>query len=105
MKNNFFKKVYAVTREIPKGRVMSYGQIALFLDMPKGARQVGWALSMVKEADMVPWWRVVNGEGRISIKGKYSAEEQRQLLIQEGVEVSKDLTFDIEKYRFTPGKK
>lgn len=100
MKNNFFDRVYAVVGSIPVGRVMSYGQIALFLDKPRGAREVGWALSMVKEKDMVPWWRVVNNSGRISIKGRYSAEEQRQLLIREGVEVSRDFTFDIEKYRW-----
>ena len=85
---------------IPVGCVMSYGQIALFLDKPRGAREVGWALSMVKEKDMVPWWRVVNNSGRISIKGRYSAIEQKRLLIREGVKVSRDFTFDIEKYRW-----
>lgn len=102
---NFFEKVYMVVRGIPVGHVMSYGQIALFLDMPRAAREVGWALSMIKPGDTVPWWRVVNGKGRISIKGKYSAEEQRQFLIQEGIKVSNDFTFDIEKYRFVPSNK
>jgi hypothetical protein len=60
-------------------------------------------LNLTKEVDLVPWWRVINNEGRISIKSlKYSAEEQRQLLIQEGVKVAEDLTIDIEKYRFIP---
>ena len=104
LRSGFFEKVYAVVRGIPKGRVMSYGQVALFLDMPRGAREVGWALSMIKDSDMVPWWRVVNGEGRVSIKGKYSADEQRELLKEEGVQFSKDFTFDIEKYRFIPGE-
>jgi len=103
-RKGFFEKVYVVVRSIPKGRVMSYGQVALFLDMPRGAREVGWALSMIKDSDMVPWWRVVNGEGRVSIKGKYSADEQRELLKEEGVQFSKDFTFDIEKYRFIPGE-
>jgi methylated-DNA-protein-cysteine methyltransferase-like protein len=97
--------VYAVVRQIPEGYVMSYGQVALFLDMPRGAREVGWALSRVKGPDMVPWWRVVNNKGRVSIKGKYSAEEQRQLLLQEGIKVSEDFTFEIEKYRYNPWKK
>lgn len=104
-KNSFFEKVYQVTRSIPYGKVMSYGQIALFLDMPRGAREVGWALSQIGDHDQVPWWRVVNNQGRVSIKGKYTAEEQRQLLLQEGVEVYKDLSFDIEKYRFNPLQK
>lgn len=104
-KNRFFEKVYLVVRGIPHGKVMSYGQIALFLDMPRGAREVGWALSRVSDYDRVPWWRVVNNKGRVSIKGKYTAEEQRQLLMQEGVKVYKDLSFDIEKYRFNPLQK
>ncbi len=105
MKNdNFFKMVYQVVRGIPLGLVMSYGQIAQELDMPRAAREVGWALSRVRDGDIVPWWRVVNNQGRVSIKGKYSAEEQRQLLIQEGIEILDDFTFDIEKYRYTPGE-
>ncbi|OGM81435.1 hypothetical protein A2393_02520 [Candidatus Woesebacteria bacterium RIFOXYB1_FULL_41_13] len=100
--NNFFERVYAVVRKIPEGYVMSYGQVALILDMPRAAREVGWALSRVEDRDMVPWWRVVNNKGRVSIKGQYSAEEQRQLLLQEGIKVSKDFTFEIEKYRFNP---
>jgi len=84
---------------------MSYGQVALFLDVPNGAREVGWALSMSKDRDMIPWWRVVNNKGRVSIKGRFSADEQRQLLRQEGVKVSEDFTFDIEKYRFFPDEK
>lgn len=103
--NHFSEKVYIVVRRIPFGKVMSYGQIALFLDKPRSARGVGWVLSRISDSDMVPWWRVVNNEGRISIKGRYSAEEQRQLLREEGIEVSEDFTFDIEKYRHKPGKK
>lgn len=87
------------------GKVVSYGQVALYIGAPRAARQVGWMLNLTKERDMVPWWRVINNEGRISIKSlKYSAEEQRQLLIQEGVKVAEDFTLDIEKYRFIPDK-
>jgi len=51
----------------------------------------------------IPWWRVVNNQGRISIKGsKYTAEDQRELLVEEGIRVNDDLTLVIEKYRFVP---
>jgi hypothetical protein len=53
----------------------------------------------------IPWWRVINNAGRISIKAsKYSAEDQARLLRQEGIKVNDDLTLNIEKYRFIPQK-
>jgi methylated-DNA-protein-cysteine methyltransferase-like protein len=105
-KFNFKESVLRTVALIPSGRVMSYGQIALFVGMPRAARQVGWILNGIdrsREALGLPWWRVVNNAGRISIKGSmHSAEEQRKLLTDEGVKVSKELTFEIEKYRFFP---
>jgi methylated-DNA-protein-cysteine methyltransferase-like protein len=104
--SKFKKAVYKVVRLIPSGKVVSYGQVALYVGVPRGARQVGWILNKSKESDMIPWWRVVNNKGRISIKGfRCSAEEQRQLLVQEGLKIRKDFTFDIEEYRFRPDEK
>jgi methylated-DNA-protein-cysteine methyltransferase related protein len=104
VKQNFSQNVYKVVRMIPSGMVASYGQVALYVGVPRAARQVGWALSQLKGDDPVPWWRVVNNKGRISIKAStYSAEEQRQLLIQEGLSINKNFGFNIEKYRFRPG--
>lgn len=103
--SKFKETVFRVVRLIPEGKVASYGQVALYAGFPRGARQVGWVLNQSSDKDMLPWWRVVNNEGRVSIKGKYSAEEQRQLLMLEGIRVSKDFTFEIEKYRFHPDRK
>ncbi len=101
--SKFKEAVIKVVRMIPEGKVASYGQVALYIGTPRAARQVGWMLNLTSDKDMVPWWRVINREGRISIKSlKYSQEEQRQLLLQEGIKVAKDLTLDIEKYRFRP---
>jgi methylated-DNA-protein-cysteine methyltransferase-like protein len=103
MDSQFKKKVYKVVNLIPEGKVVSYGQIALYVGMPRAAREVGWVLNQLDEKTSVPWWRVVNNKGRISIKGsRYSAYDQRRLLEQEGIEVNDDLTFDINKYRFLP---
>lgn len=99
--SKFKDGVIKVVNLIPYGKIVSYGQVALYLGLPRAARQVGWVLNGLEDHTPLPWWRVVNNQGRISIKGsKHSAEQQRQLLLQEGIEVSDDLTFEIERYRF-----
>ncbi len=89
MEPNFFRRVYALVRCIPRGKVASYGQIAALLGHPQAARTVGWALSALRgdEAAQVPWQRVINSAGRISIsRADLSAELQRALLEAEGIE-------------------
>lgn len=100
--SDFKDRIIQIVRLIPKGKVVSYGQVALYAGTPRAARQVGWILSSLTTNDL-PWWRVVNREGRISIKGsRYTAVEQRELLLAEGVGVADDMTLDIQKYRFNP---
>lgn len=105
----FTKKVIEIIEEIPHGTVVSYGQVALMAGIPRAARQVGWILANLEEDQVkskhgLPWWRVINNAGRISIKGSkfHNALTQKKLLEKEGVVVSKELTFDIEKYRWRP---
>lgn len=89
MNPNFFDRVYAVVRMIPRGQVASYGQIAALLGHPRAARTVGWALNALRDNDIhdVPWQRVINSQGRISIsRADLGAELQRALLEEEGVE-------------------
>lgn len=100
--SDFKDRVLKVVSLVPQGKVVSYGQVALYVGLPRAARQVGWILNGLKDIS-VPWWRVINNKGRISIKGsQYSAEEQRQRLLKEGIPVSDDLTLNIEEYRFNP---
>jgi methylated-DNA-protein-cysteine methyltransferase-like protein len=87
-KASFFSQVYAIVRRIPRGKVASYGQIAALLGHPRAARTVGWALaSLPEQAEVdVPWQRVINSQGRISIRSlRHAMEEQRLLLEEEGV--------------------
>jgi methylated-DNA-protein-cysteine methyltransferase-like protein len=100
-KLGFFQKVILVVKCVPRGSVVSYGQVALYLGLPGAARQVGWVLRRAQEADL-PWWRVINNQGRISIKGHpfVNADIQRELLSKEGVVVNKRYEIEIEKYRF-----
>jgi methylated-DNA-protein-cysteine methyltransferase-like protein len=85
---------------IPQGKVASYGQIAAYAGLPRAAREVGWILRGSR-GDM-PWWRVLNNAGKISIEGNMQADKtlQRKLLENDGVEVLKDFTLNMEKYRW-----
>ncbi len=96
--------VLAVVRLVPPGKVMSYGQVAAYMGAPRAARQVGWALHAMKDTPELPWWRIVNNAGLISIKnGQHDVKKiQADLLRSEGIEVSEQLTLDMEVYRYRP---
>lgn len=97
---SFHEKILSLVQRVPKGRVASYGQIALYAGAPRAAREVGWILSA---ADMaLPWWRIVNSKGYISIRGNSTADKdlQRKLLQAEDVLVDDDYRLEIEKYRW-----
>lgn len=87
MKKSFAQRVYWLVRQIPYGRVVSYGGVAAMLGHPRSARGVGWALrNMPEDEPPVPWWRVINRNGEISIKGPFPGPRlQRELLEGEGV--------------------
>jgi len=85
--DRFFARVYALVRAIPRGRVATYGQVAVILGVPHGARAVGWALRALPEAQAarVPWHRVVGAGGRISPRAGPGPQIQRRRLRAEGV--------------------
>ncbi len=99
---SFKQNVLAIIAKIPKGKVMSYGQIAAYAGSPRAARQVGGILRASDESYNLPWWRVLNTQGHISIKGNWYAtpEMQKTLLEKEGIDVGNDFKIDIEKYRY-----
>lgn len=99
---SFKEQVIALVRKIPRGKVVSYGQVAAAVGQPRAARQVGWALHTLDGDDSVPWWRVINNEGRISIKGNMMSTPlaQKNFLEAEGIIVSEDFKIEIDKYRY-----
>ena len=95
----FHAKVHALVRKVPRGRVATYGQIAALLGSPSVARHVGFALAAVGHADEpVPWHRIVNAQGRISPRGD-AAEEQRALLLAEGVVFDASDRIDLRRFQ------
>jgi methylated-DNA-protein-cysteine methyltransferase-like protein len=81
---SLYDKIYQVVREIPFGRVATYGQVAAIIGSGS-ARTVGYAMAAVKMPD-VPWQRVLNSQGRISVRaGGAEDSQQRKLLSDEGV--------------------
>jgi methylated-DNA-protein-cysteine methyltransferase-like protein len=78
----FYADVYDLVRQVPAGKVTTYGSIARALGMPHWARQVGWAMSALDDDD-VPAHRVVNAEG--GVRGGWSAAMRRAMLEEEGV--------------------
>jgi len=81
-----WSQIYQVVKCIPRGRVATYGQIAQLAGLPNGARQVGYALSALTDPHSVPWQRVVNVRGEISLRSNPDyADLQRKLLEAEGV--------------------
>ncbi len=117
-----FEKIYEIVRSIPRGKVASYGQIAVMAGYPRGAQMVGWALHQLgsprgrisdTEGDptpgSVPWHRIINARGEISTTCReHTAKLQAKLLKKEGIPVEltaeKVYKIDLNKYRwlYTP---
>ncbi len=92
-----FEQIYQVIRQIPAGKVATYGQVALWLGWPHGARTVGWALRALSEGTHVPWHRILNAQGRIS---QADAELQQELLEAEGIVFRPDGSVDLKQYHW-----
>ncbi len=103
-KENFFEQVYQVARQIPKGRVTSYGAIAAALGTKLSARMVGWAMNGAHQVrPKVPAHRVVNRNGMLSGKHHFpTPDAMEELLRKEGVMVENDTIVDFKKHFWDP---
>nr|WP_315147612.1 MGMT family protein [uncultured Flavobacterium sp.] len=100
---NFFEKVYAVARQIPFGKVTSYGAIAKALGTARSARMVGWAMNAAHNLEDVPAHRVVNRKGLLTGKHHFDGTNlMQQLLESEGVNVVNNQIVDFEKHLWEP---
>lgn len=85
--SNTYAKIYTVVAAIPAGKVCTYGQVAEMAGLPRAARQVGYALSALRGKEhQIPWHRVVNAKGEISLKEETGRESLQQTLLEaEGI--------------------
>ncbi|MBT8099414.1 MAG: methylated-DNA--[protein]-cysteine S-methyltransferase [Gammaproteobacteria bacterium] len=96
------QRIWDTVRDIPPGKVASYGQIAEIAGIPRGARQVGYALRQLPKGRKVPWHRVVQSSGRIAFaKGSPQFDNQCQRLSRENVAVLGG-RIDMKQYRWQP---
>lgn len=96
---NTFEKIYEVVKNIPEGRVATYGQVAFLAGNPRWSRVVGYALHNNPEPNVIPCHRVVNREGRLAPSFAFGGDEiQRQLLESEGITFEPDGRVDLKKY-------
>jgi methylated-DNA-protein-cysteine methyltransferase-like protein len=101
--DNFFERVYAVARQIPYGKVTSYGAIAKVLGTARSARMVGWAMNACHNMEDVPAHRVVNRKGLLTGKHHFDGTNlMQQLLESEGVTVINNQIVDFESHFWEP---
>ena len=112
MKSSSYERIWSVVRRIPRGRVATYGQIARIAGLPRQARMVGYALHALSfdaakrgnVAASVPWQRVINAQGRISLRAFSGSEAvQRRLLEREGVKFDARARVDLERFGWQAG--
>ena len=100
---NFFERVYAIARQIPYGKVTSYGAIAKVLGSARSARMVGWAMNACHGRSDVPAHRVVNRKGLLTGKHHFDGTNlMQQLLESEGIKIENNQIVDLEKHLWQP---
>ncbi|CAM7558209.1 MGMT family protein [Citrobacter sp. Cs237] len=97
--DTFPQRVWQIIASIPEGFVTTYGDVAKLAGSPRAARQVGGVLKRLPEGSTLPWHRVVNRHGAISLSGP-DLQRQRQALLSEGVQVSGSGQIDLQRYRW-----
>lgn len=100
-KESKWERIYAVVKMIPEGKVATYGQIATLAGYYRQARQVGYALHAVPSDD-IPWHRVINAQGKISLNLEMGGAVQRKLLENEGVVFTEANVIPLRKYQWQP---
>ena len=99
MTETFSERVYALVRQVPRGRIVSYGAVAAMLGKPRAARAVGQALRALPDRNDVPWWRVVNRNGAVSSRPVINARPlQEALLKKERVKFDRNGCADWSRY-------
>ncbi len=102
---DFTSKVIRLIKSIPKGKVATYGQIACLAGFSISVRRVVWILHSCSEKEGLPWHRVVNRRGTISLKPGAGYEKQKEMLKREGIVFDEKYRIDLERYLWEPDAK
>jgi methylated-DNA-protein-cysteine methyltransferase-like protein len=102
MPTEFHRRTIAVLKRVPRGKVVTYGLVAAMAGNPRGARQVVRTLNTSWEKEKLPWFRVINSQGKISLKPGQGYELQKTLLEKEGVKFGLGGQVDLSKYLWLP---
>ena len=105
VRDSVYARIYAVVRRIPKGKVCTYGGVAKLAANSGRARQVGYALHALPEGTSVPWHRVINAQGRISLRRPGGDLEQRYRLEAEGVHFNAGGAVSLQRFGWNGGRK
>ena len=98
--SSFCARVKKIIKGIPMGKVATYGQIAFYAGSAQAARQVAWVLHSSSQSDKLPWHRVINSKGKISLKPGLGYELQRSLLEAEGITFDEADQVDLDRFGF-----
>jgi methylated-DNA-protein-cysteine methyltransferase-like protein len=99
---SLYERIYALVRQIPSGKVVSYGQIARIVG-GCSPRMVGYAMAATPDGSGIPWQRVINSQGKISVRGEgFDTPLQRVLLEEEGVEFDSQGRVDFRRFGWLP---
>ena len=102
MPTYFHEMAIKVLRKLPKGKVATYGQIAALSGSPRAARQIVRILHSSSRKEKLPWHRVINKAGKISLKPGEGYEEQKAILLSEGIIFDKNDSINLKKYLWKP---
>lgn len=98
----FFRRVVTIIKKIPRGKVATYGQIAALSGNPRAARQVAWVLHSASAKEKLPWQRVINSQGGISLPRYGGYELQRALLVKEGIKFDAADQIALARFQWKP---
>lgn len=98
MKNEFTEKIKELINSVPEGKVATYGQIAALAGNPRAARQVAWVLNSSSRKDKLPWFRIINSRGTISLPRGAGFEEQKSHLESENIAVDEKGRINLKQF-------
>ena len=100
--SDFTTTVIKIIKQIPIGKVSTYGKIAILAGNPRSARQVSWILHSSSNKYNLPWHRVINSKGIIALKSVDGKNTQKELLEKEGIEFISDFKVNLKKFQWHP---